>query len=32
MNPATFLHAIGPEPWSVCYVDSSRRPADRSLW
>ena len=20
MNPATFLHAIGPEPWAVCYV------------
>lgn len=28
MNPATFLHAIGPEPWSVCYVEPSRRPAD----
>ena len=21
MNPATFLHAIGPEPWAVCYVE-----------
>mgnify|MGYP000034311541 CR=1 FL=1 len=28
MNPATFLHAIGPEPWAVCYVEPSRRPAD----
>ena len=28
MNPATFLRAIGPEPWSVCYVEPSRRPAD----
>ena len=28
MNPATFLHALGPEPWSVCYVEPSRRPAD----
>ena len=28
MNPATFLHAIGPEPWTVCYVEPSRRPAD----
>ena len=26
MNPATFLHAIGPEPWAVCYVEPSRRP------
>lgn len=28
MNPATFLHAIGPEPWAGCYVEPSRRPAD----
>ena len=27
-NPATFLRAIGPEPWSVAYVEPSRRPAD----
>ena len=27
-EPATFLHAIGPEPWAVCYVEPSRRPAD----
>lgn len=28
MNPATFLRAIGPEPWRVAYVEPSRRPAD----
>lgn len=28
MNPATFLRALGPEPWKVCYVEPSRRPAD----
>lgn len=28
MNPATFLRAIGPEPWNVAYVEPSRRPAD----
>lgn len=28
MNPATFLKALGPEPWSVAYVEPSRRPAD----
>jgi len=27
-NPATFLRAIGPEPWNVAYVEPSRRPAD----
>ena len=27
-NPATFLRAIGPEPWSVAYVEPSRRPTD----
>ncbi len=28
MNPATFLRAIGPEPWRVAYVEPSRRPTD----
>ena len=28
MNPATFLRAVGPEPWHVAYVEPSRRPAD----
>ncbi len=28
MNPNTFLRSLGPEPWSVCYVEPSRRPAD----
>ncbi len=28
MNPATFLRSLGPEPWAVCYVEPSRRPAD----
>jgi glycyl-tRNA synthetase alpha chain len=27
-HTATFLRAIGPEPWSVAYVQPSRRPAD----
>lgn len=27
-HPGTFLRAIGPEPWSVAYVQPSRRPAD----
>lgn len=27
-HPATFLRAIGPEPWRAAYVQSSRRPAD----
>jgi glycyl-tRNA synthetase alpha chain len=27
MNPATFLRALGPEPWNVAYVEPSRRPA-----
>jgi len=27
-HPATFLKAIGPEPWSVAYVQPSRRPTD----
>ena len=28
MNPATFLRALGPEPWHVAYVEPSRRPSD----
>jgi len=28
MNPHTFLKALGPEPWSVAYVEPSRRPVD----
>ncbi|MCC0631425.1 MULTISPECIES: glycine--tRNA ligase subunit alpha [unclassified Clostridioides] len=28
MNPNTFLRSLGPEPWQVCYVEPSRRPAD----
>jgi glycyl-tRNA synthetase alpha chain len=28
MNPATFLRVLGPEPWSVAYIEPSRRPAD----
>jgi len=28
MNPATFLHVLGPEPWNVAYVEPSVRPAD----
>jgi glycyl-tRNA synthetase alpha chain len=27
-NPATFLRALGPEPWKVAFVEPSRRPAD----
>ncbi|MGD2174827.1 MAG: glycine--tRNA ligase subunit alpha [Candidatus Brocadiaceae bacterium] len=27
-NPATFLRALGPEPWKAAYVEPSRRPAD----
>ncbi|MGH8613939.1 MAG: glycine--tRNA ligase subunit alpha [Gammaproteobacteria bacterium] len=27
-HPATFLRAIGPEPWSAAYVQASRRPKD----
>lgn len=27
-NPATFLRALGPEPWNVAYVEPSRRPTD----
>jgi glycyl-tRNA synthetase len=28
MNPATFLRALGPEPWNVVYVEPSIRPDD----
>ena len=28
MNPATFLRALGPEPWNVCYPEPSVRPDD----
>jgi glycyl-tRNA synthetase alpha chain len=28
MNPATFLRALGPEPWNTAHVEPSRRPAD----
>jgi glycyl-tRNA synthetase alpha chain len=28
MHPATFLRALGPEPWKVAYVQPSRRPSD----
>ncbi|MCL2154863.1 MAG: glycine--tRNA ligase subunit alpha [Leptospirales bacterium] len=27
-NPATFLKALGPEPWNTAYVEPSKRPAD----
>src|ERR1700754_349510 len=27
-HPATFLRAIGPEPWRAAYVQASRRPTD----
>src|SRR5210317_2209767 len=27
-HPATFIRAIGPEPWRAAYVQSSRRPTD----
>jgi glycyl-tRNA synthetase alpha chain len=27
-NPATFLRALGPEPWNAAFVEPSRRPAD----
>jgi glycyl-tRNA synthetase alpha chain len=28
MNPATFLRALGPQPWKVAYVEPSLRPKD----
>jgi glycyl-tRNA synthetase alpha chain len=28
MNPASFFRSLGPEPWSVAYVEPSRRPGD----
>ncbi|NJR63018.1 MAG: glycine--tRNA ligase subunit alpha [Cyanobacteria bacterium CRU_2_1] len=27
-SPHTFLRALGPEPWSVAYIEPCRRPAD----
>ena len=27
-NPDTFLRCLGPEPYSVAYVEPSRRPTD----
>ncbi|MEK7241332.1 MAG: glycine--tRNA ligase subunit alpha [Planctomycetota bacterium] len=27
-NPATFLKALGPEPWRAAYIEPSRRPTD----
>ena len=27
-NPATLLRTLGPEPWSVAYVEPSKRPTD----
>ncbi len=27
-HSATFLRAIGPEPWNTAYVQPSRRPTD----
>ena len=27
-HPATFLRAVGPEPWNAAYVQPSRRPTD----
>ena len=27
-NPHTFLRSLGPEPWSVAYVEPCRRPSD----
>jgi glycyl-tRNA synthetase alpha chain len=27
-HPATFLRALGPEPWAAAYVQPSRRPTD----
>lgn len=28
MNPATFLKALGPEPWNTAMIEPCRRPAD----
>ena len=28
LHSATFLRAVGPEPWSAAYVQPSRRPTD----
>ena len=27
-HPATFIRAIGPEPWKAAYVQPSRRPGE----
>ncbi|MDR1400919.1 MAG: glycine--tRNA ligase subunit alpha [Endomicrobium sp.] len=27
-NPDTFLRSLGPKPWNVAYVETSRRPSD----
>src|SRR5690348_17597501 len=27
-HPATFLHALGPQPWAAAYVQPCRRPTD----
>ncbi len=27
-NPATFLRALGPEPWNAAFIEPSRRPTD----
>ena len=27
-HPASFLRAIGPEPWSAAYIQACRRPTD----
>ncbi len=28
MNPLTFFHVLGPEPWNMAYVEPCRRPQD----
>ena len=30
-HPATFLRALGPEPWNAAYVQPCRRPTDVSI-
>ena len=30
-HTATFLRAIGPEPWKAAYVQPSRRPKDAAM-
>jgi len=29
-HPATFLRAVGPEPWAAAYVQPCRRPTDHN--